>query len=67
LPRSPPSFTPRLRRGKRSLRPRRDHLSLGLSDNRHDADDHFVGLGHVGGDEPDAGVLQAEQEVGVAA
>ena len=55
---------PRLR--QRRLGAGRDHLPLGLGDHRHDADDQFVGLGHVGGDEPDAGLLEPEQEMGVA-
>jgi hypothetical protein len=29
------------------FRPRRDHLALGLGDDGHNADDHFVCLGHV--------------------
>jgi hypothetical protein len=46
--------------------PRRDHLALGLGDNRHDADDRLVRLGHVGRDEPDASLLKAQQEMRIA-
>jgi hypothetical protein len=37
-----------------------------LSDHGEDADDHLVGLRHVGRHETDVGLLKAEEEVGVA-
>ena len=62
-----PSLTPRaLAACKRRLGALGDHAALGLRHQRHDADHHLVGLRHVGGDELDAGLLQAEQEVRVA-
>ncbi len=36
------------------------------ADHRHDADHQVVGLRHVGGDEPDASLLEPEHEMGVA-
>jgi diguanylate cyclase (GGDEF)-like protein len=57
---------PGLGSGQSGLRAGADHVALGLRDDRHDADDHFVRLRHVGGDEADTGLLQPEQEVGVA-
>src|ERR1700733_7182451 len=59
-------LTARLRGGERGLSPGRNHLSFGLRDNRHDTHDHFVRLRHVGGDEGDASLLQAEQEVRIS-
>jgi hypothetical protein len=38
-----------------------------LGDDRHDADDHLVGLRDVGRDEFDAGLLEPQQKVSVAA
>ena len=49
------------RRRQRDLGSGRDHLALGLGDHRHDADHEFVRLRHVGGHEPDAGLLQVQR------
>ena len=56
----------RLGRLQRRLGALADHAALGLRHQRHDADHHLVRLRHVGGDELDAGLLQAEQEMRVA-
>src|SRR3984885_1828232 len=44
-----------------------DRLSLLLSDQGHDSDSEGVGLWHISGDERDSSLLQAEQEMRVAA
>jgi hypothetical protein len=58
---------PGLRGLQRFLGPLRDHLPLRLGDQGHDAHDHLVGLGHVGGNKPDAGLLRPEKAMRVAA
>jgi hypothetical protein len=60
-------LAPRLRCRERGLRPRRDHLPFGLSDDSHDADNHLIRLRHVGRDEPHPSLLEAEEKVSVTA
>src|SRR5436309_15661727 len=43
----------------------RYHLALGLCNYRHQADNHLICLGHVGGDECYPSLLEPEQEVRV--
>ena len=51
---------------ERSLGPLRDGLALMLGKGRQDVDGEPVGLGHVGGDELDAGLHQPGDEVNIA-
>src|SRR5690606_28895039 len=54
-----PSLLGRL---QRCLSPLRDHLALCLGNHSQQSDNHFIRLWHIGGNEANAGLLQAEKE-----
>src|SRR6185437_7104685 len=51
---------------QRVLGPLADHAALFLGNHGHDAHGEAVGRRHVGRDEVDAGLVQAQQEMGIA-
>ena len=60
--RYPPRLTPRF-----LAAPARNHAALFIGDHRHDADRQSIGCGHISGHEVDARLLEAKQEMRVAA